>query len=54
MKWLNYTPETTCNNRYIVQRALIISEYSKHPHSEACQKLELTVTVDLLITLWLL
>jgi len=40
LKWLNYTPETTCNNPRIVQRTLIISEYSKHPHFNARQDMQ--------------
>ena len=35
VKWLNYTPETTCNNWYSVQMTLLNSEYSKHPHFNA-------------------
>ena len=57
VKWLNYTPETTCNNWYIVQLTLLksIYEYSKHPHFNASQNVTLTprARIDLLI-LWLL
>ena len=35
VKWLNYRTETICNNWYIVQRTLLISEYSKHTHFKA-------------------
>jgi len=51
--WLNYTAETVCNNGYIVQRTLIISEYSKHPHFNASQNIKLRARIDLLMMLWL-
>jgi hypothetical protein len=53
VKWLNYTTETVRNNRYIVQRTLIISEYSKHPHFKASQNIKLRARIDLLMILWL-
>jgi len=53
VKSLNYTPETVSNNRYIVQRTLIISEYSKHPHFKASQNIKLRARIDLLMMLWL-
>jgi hypothetical protein len=53
VKWLNYTPETVCNNRYIVQRTLIIPEYSKNPHFDANQKIKLRARFDQLMMLWL-
>ena len=54
VKKLNFTPETTCNNRYIVKRTLIISEYSKHHHFNASQNTKLRIRIDLLMMLWLL
>ena len=54
VKWLNNSREITCNNRNIDQWPLIISEYSKHPHSEASQKLQIRVRINLLMILWLL
>jgi hypothetical protein len=49
LKWLNYTPETTCNTRYIVQRTLIISEYSKQTCLKASQHINLGARFDLLM-----
>ena len=54
MKWLNCTPETTCNNRYIVQPILIISEYSIQLHFNASQNIKLRARIDLIMMLWLL
>jgi hypothetical protein len=46
LKWLIYTPETTCNNPCIVQRTLTIPEYSKHPHFKAKQNIKLRTRID--------
>jgi hypothetical protein len=42
---------TVCSNTYTVQRTLIISEYSKHPHFKASQKIKLRARIDLLMML---
>ena len=52
--WLNFTPNNTFNNPYIVQRNLIISEYSKHSIFKAFRVITLRARIDLLMTVWLL
>jgi len=54
VKLLNYTPDTACNNLCIVQRILIISDYSIHPHFNASQNIKLSARIEPLTMLWLL